>query len=80
MIFNDVRRGQIVRNQEIGLLSEEDRRHLCELDWDTSAVLLPPGCYFNHACDPNAMRKGTHVFAWQPIRAEYRRRQDRTSR
>lgn len=62
------RYGRIVRNQEIALLSEEDQRHLCELDWDTSAVLLPPGCYLNHACDPNAMRKGTYVYAWKPIR------------
>jgi len=62
------RYGRIVHNQEIGLLSEEDQRHLCELDWDTSAVLLPPGCYLNHACEPNAMRKGTHVYAWTPIR------------
>jgi hypothetical protein len=62
------RHGQIVRNDEIPLLSEEDQRHLCELDWETSAVLLPPGCYLNHSCDPNAMRKGTHVFAWHDIR------------
>jgi hypothetical protein len=62
------RHGQIVRNQDIALLSEEDQRHLCELDWETSAVLLPPGCYLNHSCEPNAMRKGTHVFAWSAIR------------
>ena len=62
------RYGQIVQNHEIAQLSEEDQRHLCEVGWNTSAVLLPPGCYFNHACDPNAMRKGTHVFAWKPIR------------
>jgi len=62
------RYGRIVRNQEISLLSEQDQRHLCELNWDTSAVLLPPGCYLNHACDPNAMRKGTHVYAWKAIR------------
>ena len=62
------RYGRIVSNHEIALLSDEDQRHLCELDWNTSAVLLPPGCYLNHACDPNAMRKGTHVYAWKPIR------------
>lgn len=63
------RHGRIVRNAEIGALSEEERRHLCELDWQTSAVLLPPGCYLNHACDPNAMRSGVCLFAWKPIRA-----------
>lgn len=61
------RKGKIISNKDIPMLSEEDRRHLCELDWGTSAVLLPPGCYLNHACDPNAMRKGSHVFAWRNI-------------
>jgi uncharacterized protein len=62
------RHGRVVHNHEIALLSEEDQRHLCELDWETSAVLLAPGCYLNHSCDPNAMRSGTRVFAWQDIR------------
>jgi hypothetical protein len=62
------RHGQVVSNDEIALLSEEDQRHLCELDWERSAVLLAPGCYLNHACDPNAMRSGTRVFAWKDIR------------
>jgi hypothetical protein len=63
------RHGQVVTNQDIGSLSEDDRRHLCELDWETSAVLLPPGCYLNHACDPNAMRHGVDVYAWKDIQA-----------
>jgi len=62
------RYGKVVVNCEIERLSEEDQRHLCELDWETSAVLLPPGCYLNHACDPNAMRQGVNVFAWKDIR------------
>jgi hypothetical protein len=62
------RHGQIVRNRDIASLSLEDQQHLCELDWETSAVLLPPGCYLNHSCEPNAMRKGTHVHAWEDIR------------
>jgi SET domain-containing protein len=62
------RHGQIVRNQDIALLSDEDQRHLCELDWESNAVLLPPGCYLNHSCEPNAMRKGTYVYAWRDIR------------
>jgi len=62
------RHGRVVSNDEIALLSEEDQRHLCELDWEHSAVLLTPGCYLNHACDPNAMRSGTRVFAWKDIR------------
>jgi hypothetical protein len=62
------RHGRVVSNDDISTLSEEDQRHLCELDWELSAVLLAPGCYLNHACDPNAMRAGTRVFAWQDIR------------
>ena len=62
------RHGRVVCNEEIGLLSSEDQRHLCELDWETSAVLLAPGCYLNHSCDPNAIRKGVNVYAWKPIR------------
>ena len=63
------RHGQVV--DEIGMagLSEEDRMHLCELDWTRFAVLLPPGCYLNHSCEPNAMRSGVKVFAWRAIAA-----------
>lgn len=62
------RHARIVLNMNLGSLSAEDRRHLCELDYERSAVLLPPGCYLNHACDPNAMRSGVKVFAWRRIR------------
>ena len=62
------RHGRVVRNRDVALLSKEDQRHLCELDWEKSAVLLPPGCYLNHSCDPNAMRKDVNVYAWQDIR------------
>ncbi len=58
----------VIPDREISQLSEEDQRHLCELDWDTCAILLPPGCYLNHSCDPNAMRKGVNVYAWKDIR------------
>lgn len=61
------RYGNTVRNEDISLLSNEDQIHLCELDWETSAVLLAPGCYLNHSCDPNAMRKGVNVYAWREI-------------
>jgi SET domain-containing protein len=61
------RHGRIVDNSELDTLSADEQRHLCELDWETSAVLLPPGCYLNHSCDPNAMRRGVNVYAWQDI-------------
>jgi SET domain-containing protein len=62
------RHRKVTANRDIHLLSEEDQRHLCELDWETSAVLLAPGCYLNHSCDPNAIRKGVNVYAWKDIR------------
>ena len=62
------RHGRVVTQSEARHLSREDRRHLCELDRDRSAVLLPPGSFLNHSCEPNAMRSGVKVFAWRPIR------------
>jgi SET domain-containing protein len=64
------RHGRVVKNSDIPSLSEEDQRHLCELDFETSAVLLPPGCYLNHSCDPNAIRSGVNVYAWRDIHAD----------
>ncbi len=62
------RHGRIVPNAQLGSLSRRHRRHLCELDVDRSAILLPPGCYLNHSCDPNAMRSGVNVYAWRETR------------
>jgi uncharacterized protein len=61
------RHGRVVANDALSSLLLEDQRHLCELDFDHSAVLLPPGCYLNHSCSPNAMRSGVKVFAWRDI-------------
>ena len=62
------RHGRVVRTAQIASLSAAERRHLCELDFDRSAVLLPPGAFLNHSCEPNAMRSGVKVFAWRAIR------------
>jgi SET domain-containing protein len=61
------RHARVVQNDAISSLTAEDQRHLCEIDFDRSAILLPPGCYLNHSCDPNAMRNGVKVFAWSEI-------------
>lgn len=61
------RHGRVVSLSQIRTLSNEERMHLCELDFERSAVLLPPGCYLNHSCAPNAMRSGVTVFAWRDI-------------
>src|SRR5687767_6809038 len=63
------RNGRVVSKAEIPTLSAEDQMHLTELDWDSFAVVLPPGAYLNHSCDPNAMRSGVKVFAWRDIEA-----------
>jgi hypothetical protein len=62
------RHGRAVRTARITSLSAEERRHLCEIDFHSSAVVLPPGAFLNHSCDPNAMRSGVKVFAWRAIR------------
>ena len=62
------RHGRVVSRRQEAQLSAEDGRHLTELDFDRSAVLLPPGCYLNHSCEPNAMRSGVKVFAWRALR------------
>lgn len=63
------RNGPVVMKEAIAALSPEDQMHLTELDWDRFAVVLPPGAFLNHSCDPNAMRSGVKVFAWRDIRA-----------
>jgi hypothetical protein len=63
------RHGRVVDARGIASLSAEEQMHLCELGWDRFAVLLPPGCYLNHSCEPNAMRSGVKVFAWRDIDA-----------
>lgn len=62
------RYGRVVRSGDLRSLTAEERRHLCELDFERSAVVLAPGCYLNHSCDPNAMRHGVNVFAWRAIK------------
>ena len=63
------RHERVVTADGLACLSESERMHLCELSFDTFAVLAPPGCYLNHSCDPNAMRHGVKVFACRPIAA-----------
>lgn len=62
------RHGRLVRKSEETRLALDERSHLCEIDRDLSVILLPPGCYLNHSCDPNALRSGVKVFARKPIR------------
>lgn len=63
------RHERVVTADGLADLSEPELMHLCELSFDSFAVLAAPGCYLNHSCDPNAMRHGAKVFAWRPIAA-----------
>jgi hypothetical protein len=64
------RNGRVVDEAGIAALSADDQMHLTELGYDRFAVVLAPGAYLNHSCDPNAMRSGTKVFAWRDIAAD----------
>jgi hypothetical protein len=63
------RRGRIIANSGIAALSAEEQRHLDEIDENTSEILTSPGCYFNLACEPNAMPHGMDLHAWRDIEA-----------
>lgn len=63
------RNGRVVTTDQIPSLSPEEQIHLTELDWDRFAIVLAPGAFLNHSCDPNALRSGVKVFAWRAIRA-----------
>lgn len=63
------RNGPVVDAAGLARLSAEDQMHMTELGFDRYAVVLPPGAYLNHSCDPNAMRSGVKVFAWRDISA-----------
>lgn len=63
------RHTRVLSGDEVASVTDWERIHLCELGFDRFAVLAPPGCYLNHSCDPNAMRRGVKVFAWRPIAA-----------
>jgi SET domain-containing protein len=61
------RNGRPMRYEDLASVPEERREHLTELDRERCAIVLPPGCYLNHSCEPNAMRSGVKVFAWRDI-------------
>ncbi len=52
-----------VPNIAISAVSEAGCMHLCELDFETSAVALQRGCYLKHSCETNALRSGVAVLA-----------------
>lgn len=63
------RNGPAIRYEQLADVPEGRREHLTELDREHCAIVLPPGCYLNHSCEPSAMRSGVKVFAWRDIAA-----------
>lgn len=61
------RNGPAMDGRALAKLPPEQQMHLTELGFDRFAIVLPPGAYLNHACDPSAMRSGVKVFAWRDI-------------
>jgi hypothetical protein len=53
----------------IDQLPAGQREHVCQVDVDRFAVVASPGCFVNHCCQPNALRRGVRVVAWSPIDA-----------
>lgn len=53
----------------IARLPLDEGVHVCQTDVARFAIVAPPGCYVNHSCDPNALRRGVHVVAWKVISA-----------
>lgn len=58
-----------LRRSADGGLAVEETAHVCQVDVDEFAVVSPPGCYMNHSCAPNALRRGVNVVAWSAIAA-----------
>jgi hypothetical protein len=54
---------------DVQLLSPAQREHVCQVDDDAFALVSPPGCYANHACDPSAVRHGVAVLALRALDA-----------
>jgi hypothetical protein len=54
---------------DVEALPEDLRQHVCQVDMDAFALVHPPACYVNHACDPSAVRHGVDVVAFRRIEA-----------
>ena len=61
-------KGRIVHRKELPKLSNDDRMHLNEIDYDTYEVMWAPGKFLNHSCGPNAISKGSSLLALKSIR------------
>jgi len=61
-------KGKIVTRKDFKKLTEWELVHLDELGDNKFEVMMPPACYVNHSCEPNAIQKGRKYFALKPIR------------
>ena len=51
-------KGKIVTRKDFKKLTEWELVHLDELGDNKFEVMMPPACYVNHSCEPNAIQKG----------------------
>ena len=51
------RRGRFVVRDQIQNLSDTEKDHLDIVDESTYEIMVEPGCYVNHSCDPNTIEK-----------------------
>lgn len=67
-ILYSLKKGRIVKRNEIQNLSEAEKRHLDQTGENEYEVIEPPGCYINHSCEPNVEEKNRIGYALRNIK------------
>ena len=63
-----LKKGRIVKYDEIQNLSEQEKIHLDQIEEDEYEIIEPPGCYINHSCEPNVEEKDRTGYALRDIK------------
>jgi SET domain-containing protein len=63
-----LKKGRIVKHDEIQNLSELEKMHLDQIGKDEYEIIEPPGCYINHSCEPNVEEKDRTGYALRDIK------------
>ena len=65
-----LKKGRIVKHDEIQNLSELEKIHLDQIGKDEYEIIEPPGCCINHSCDPNVQEKDRTGYALKDIKKD----------
>jgi len=65
-----LKKGRIVKHNEIQNLSELEKMHLDKIGKDEYEIIESPGCYINHSCGPNAEEKDRTGYALKDIKRD----------